>query len=41
MYELVELGYVDRSATVEVIKTKKPVTFVQNIRNKQDYAGNR
>lgn len=33
MYELVELGYVDRSATVEVIKTKKPVTFVQNIRN--------
>lgn len=33
MYELVELGYIDRSATVEVIKTKKPVTFTQNIKN--------
>lgn len=33
MYELVEKGYIDRSATVEVIKTKKPVTFTQNIKN--------
>lgn len=32
MYELVEEGYYDRSATVEVIKTGKSVTFTQNIK---------
>ncbi len=33
MYELVEKGYYDRSATIEVIKTGKTVTFTQNIKN--------
>jgi len=33
MYDLVEQGLYDRSATIMVIETKKPVTFVQNIKN--------
>lgn len=33
MYELVEDGYYDRSATIEVLKTGKTVTFTQNIKN--------
>ncbi len=33
MYELIERGYYDKSATIEVIKTKKTVTFTQTIKN--------
>lgn len=32
MYELVAEGYYDRSATIEVIRTGKPVTFTQRIK---------
>jgi PAS domain S-box-containing protein len=32
MRELVEKGYFDRSVTLEVLKTKKPVTIMQDIR---------
>lgn len=32
MYELVALGYYDRSATIEVIRTGNPVTFSQRIK---------
>lgn len=31
MYSLVALGFYDRSSSIEVIETLKPVTFVQNI----------
>jgi PAS domain S-box-containing protein/TyrR family helix-turn-helix protein len=33
MYDLVEQGLYDRSATIMVIETKKSATFVQNIKN--------
>ena len=32
MYELVAQGFYDRSCSIEVIETLKPVTFVQNIK---------
>ena len=32
MYELVAQGFYDRSCSIVVIETLKPVTFVQNIK---------